>query len=45
MSGKVQKKFRKLTKQLWQTQFKDAINKMNFRKRLNLAWKIIRKDF
>lgn len=45
MSEKVHKKFRKLTKQLWQTQFEDAINKMNFKKRLYFAWRIIRGDF
>ena len=45
MSGKIHKKFRKLNRQLWQTQFTEAINKMSFKKRLKLAWKIIRKDF
>ena len=34
MSSKVHKKFSKLTKQLWRTQFSESINNMGFRKRL-----------
>jgi len=44
MSEKVHKKFRKLTQKLWDMRFIETINKMSFKKRLNLAWRILRKD-
>lgn len=45
MSHKRAKKFRQQMKKLWDKQFTESINKMNFRQRFNLAWRIIRKDF
>jgi len=45
MNGTQNKKFRRAVRKLWKEKFTETINNMKFMQRLNLAWKIILKDF